>query len=348
MTDYLYRLPAEWEEHEATLLAFPHEDKDWPGKYQAVKWAFVDLIRKITNYEPVILIVKSESFREKVKRILIRAHINLSRVSFIIHDTDRSWMRDSGPIIVKNSHNETKALHFKFNSWAKYHNYSKDSKVPAAVASYLNIKLLSVLYKGKHVVLEGGAIEINGSGTLITTEECLMDQELQVRNPGFSKKDYENVFREYLGAGNVVWLGKGIEGDDTHGHIDDICRFVNRNTVVAARETNRNDKNHKILEENLERLQDARLENKEKIQVVTVPMPGRIDFENLRLPASYMNFIFLNGAVLIPVFNDKNDYIALGIFNELFPDREIVGINAVDLVWGLGTLHCLSREIPAL
>lgn len=346
MTENLYRLPAEWEEHQATLLAFPHEGKDWPGKYQAIKWAFIDLIRKISIYETVILIVKSEAFRERVEDMLIRAHTDLNRINFLIQDTNRSWMRDSGPIIVKNLQNKSEALHFQFNGWAKYRNYHKDIKIPEALASYLKVPLIPVSYQSKKVVLEGGAIDTNGSGTLVTTEECLMDQRVQTRNYGFSKKDYENVFKEFMGISNVIWLGKGIEGDDTHGHVDDICRFVNRNTVVAARETNRKDKNHYILEENLERLQDARLYNNEKVNVVTVPMPERIDFEDLRLPASYMNFIFLNGAVLIPVFNDKKDYLALGIFNELFPDRDVIGINAVDLVWGLGTLHCLSREIP--
>jgi agmatine deiminase len=295
----------------------------------------------------VVLVVKSDRFRGKVEEMLKRAHTDTNRVSYIIQDTNRSWMRDSGPVIIKNLQNDAEALHFQFNSWAKYRNYNIDRKIPEVVASYLNIPLIPVVYQGKKVVLEGGAIDINGTGSLITTEECLMDQDVQVRNPGFSKKDYENVFMEYLGVRNVLWLGRGIEGDDTHGHVDDICRFVNRNTVVAARETNRKDKNHPILEENLERLQDARLENNEKIHVVTIPMPGRIDFENLRLPASYINFIYLNGAILVPVFNDKKDYIALGIFNELFPDREVLGIHAVDLVWGLGTLHCLSREIPA-
>lgn len=340
------RIPAEWEKHQATLLAFPHEGKDWPGKYQAVKWAFVDLIKKITFYEDLILIVKSDAFRTKVEDMLVRAHVDISRVKYIIQDTNRSWMRDSGPLIIKNQNNEREALHFQFNAWAKYRNYHKDRKVPEVLSDFLKIPLIPVSYNLKQVVLEGGAIDINGSGTLITTEECLMDQSVQVRNHGFTKKDYEKVFKEYMGIDNVIWLGKGIEGDDTHGHVDDVCRFVNRNTVVAARETNRKDGNHHILEENLERLQDARMKNNERINVITVPMPERIDFEDLRLPASYMNFIFLNDAVLIPVFNDKKDYIALGIFNELFPDREVRGIHALDLVWGLGTLHCLSREIP--
>lgn len=181
----------------------------------------------------------------------------------------------------------------------------------------------------------------------MTTEECLMDSRVQVRNPGFTKRDYEKVFLEYLGVTNTIWLGKGIEGDDTHGHVDDICRFVNRGTVVACRETDRKDKNYRPLEENLERLQDARLENGEALNVVSVPMPARLHFEDLRLPASYVNFMMINGAVLVPVFNDSNDCRALGIFSDLFPKHTVIGISAIDLIWGLGTLHCLSREIPA-
>ena len=340
-------IPAEWEQHQATLLSFPHNHLDWPGKFQAARWAFVDLINKITRYEPVMLVVKSSGHQSYVENLLNRAHVDKEKVSYIICDTDRSWMRDSGPVIRKSDKGEREALHFKFNGWGKYDNYRKDLAVPPVIARYLTIPLIQVSYNNRNVVLEGGAIDNNGNGTLITTEECLMDQVNQVRNPGFSKSDYENIFRENLGIRNVIWLGKGIEGDDTHGHVDDICRFISRNIVVAARETNRKDGNHFKLEENLERLQDACDASGEKINVVTIPMPARIDFEKLRLPASYLNFIYLNEALFVPVFNDRKDYLALGIFHELFPDRDVIGINATDLVWGLGTLHCLSREIPA-
>jgi len=347
MTATIKRLPAEWEIHDSTSLSFPCEGRDWPGKYQAVKWTLIDIINKISRYESILLLVISEKQKSSVTNMLLDAHVDTGKVHFIIQDTNRSWMRDSGPIIIKNNAGMQEALQFHFNGWAKYRNYHKDRNVPASIAAYLDIPLLPVTYNGKQVVLEGGAIDTNGCGTLITTEECLMDQDTQVRNPGFLKSDYEKIFREYAGITNTIWLGKGIEGDDTHGHVDDICRFINQNTIMAARETDRNDENHRRLEENLERLQDARLENKQKVNVVTIPMPERIIFKELRLPASYMNFIFLNGAILVPLFNDKKDYIALGIFNELFPDRDVIGINAVDLVWGLGTLHCLSREIPA-
>lgn len=339
------RFPAEWEKHQATLLSFPSEGRDWPGKYHAIKWAFVEMIKKVTTYEPVILVVKSDELREKVAGMLEQAHVDPAVVSYIIKDTNRNWMRDSGPAIVKTAGGGREAVQFGFTGWAKYKNHKKDQGTPAAVASHLGLPLVQATYKGKLVVLEGGSIDVNGCGTLITTEECLMDPLLQVRNPGFSKEDYENVFREYLGVTNTIWLGEGIDGDDTHGHVDDICRFVNRNTVVAVEELDTTDPNHHKLAANFEILKNARLENGEKLNVVKMPMPTRLDFEDLRLPASYVNFLMTNGCILMPTFNDKNDYKALGIMTELFPDRDVIGISAVDLVWGLGTLHCLSHEI---
>ncbi len=345
MSNLTRRFPAEWEKHQATLLSFPAEGRDWPGKYHAIKWAFVEMIKKVTAYEPVILVVKNDELREKVAVMLEQAHIDPSAVSYILKDTNRNWMRDSGPAIVKTANGTREAIQFGFTGWAKYKNHKKDQGTPPVVASHLGINLIQAKYKNKLVVLEGGSIDVNGCGTLITTEECLMDPVLQVRNPEFSKQDYENVFREYLGVTNTIWLGEGIEGDDTHGHVDDICRFVNPNTVVAAYEPNSTDQNHHKLEANLEILKNARLENDEKLNIVKMPMPARLDFEDLRLPASYVNFLVTNGCVLMPTFNDKNDYKALGILNELFTDRDVIGINAVDLVWGLGTLHCLSHEI---
>ena len=334
-------------ETQATLLAFPHDGRDWPGKYGAIQWAFVEIIRKVALYEPVLLVVKSPAHRDRVAAMLMQAHADADNVRYIILNTNRSWLRDSGPIVVQRGDGKREALQFRFNGWAKYPNYRLDVKIPAAVAGFLKIPLTQARYKGKPVVLEGGAIDVNGAGTLITTEECLLDAKTQVRNPGFSKEDYETVFKEYLGVTNVIWLGKGIEGDDTHGHVDDICRFVNRTTVVACVEANRKDINHQRLLDNLERLRSSRLEDNTKLEVVPLPMPGRMDFQDLRLPASYVNFLITNSCVLVPTFNDPNDCMALGILSELFKGRRVIGIHAADLIWGLGTLHCLSREIPA-
>ncbi|WP_417381013.1 agmatine deiminase family protein [Gimesia sp.] len=347
MSEITRRLPAEWEPQQATLLCFPHNGNDWPGKYEVIKWAFIELIRKVAEFERVLLIVKNDEQQQRITRMLKQAHANTKQVRFILQNTNRSWMRDSGPIVVQRSDGKREALQFRFNGWAKYPNHRLDWQVPPAVAKNLKLPFTEVCYQGRPVVLEGGAIEVNGKGTLITTEECLLDQKTQVRNPGFTKEDYAAIFKEYLGVTNVIWLGDGIEGDDTHGHVDDICRFVNPRTVVACMEANKKDANHRRLEQNLERLKSARLEDGSKLKVVEIPMPARLDFEDLRLPASYVNFLVTNGCVLVPTFNDPNDAIALDILSALFTDRRVIGIHAVDLVWGLGTLHCLSHEITA-
>lgn len=345
MTTNNRRFPAEWEKQQGVLLCFPHNGNDWPGKYEAVKWAFVEFIKKVATFEEVFLMVADENQKEKVSIMLETAHVDLSKVSYIIQKTNRSWMRDSGPIIVKNGEHR-EALNFNFNGWAKYKNIQLDKHVPAKVGEFLNIPVTQVIYKGKPVIVEGGAIDTNGRGTLLTSEECLMHPDIQVRNPNFSKEDYEAVFKEYLGITNVIWLGDGVEGDDTHGHIDDLCRFVNEDTIVTIVETDPQDHNYKPLQDNLKRLQNAKLENGKSPVIVALPMPKRLDFEGLRLPASYANFLILNNSVLVPTFNDSNDRVALNILSECFPDREIIGISCTDFIWGFGTLHCLSQQIP--
>ncbi|MFT5251778.1 MAG: agmatine deiminase [Flavobacteriales bacterium] len=346
MTENNRRFPAEWEKQQGILLCFPHNGNDWPGKYEAIQWAFVEFIKKVSLYETVFLVVADEKLKEKVSDMLERAKVDLKMVSFIIQKTNRSWMRDSGPIVIYNG-KEREALNFNFNGWAKYKNYQLDKNVPATVASSLNLPLTPVMYKGKPVIVEGGAIDSNGRGTLLTSEECLLHPDIQVRNPGFTKEDYEAVFKEYLGITNVIWLGDGIEGDDTHGHIDDLCRFVNEDTIVTIVETNPEDKNYAPLQDNLKRLQNSKLENGKAPVIVALPMPKRLDFEDLRLPASYANFLILNKCILMPTFNDANDRVALNILAACFLDREIIGISAIDLIWGFGTLHCLSQQIPA-
>jgi agmatine deiminase len=346
MTENNRRFPAEWEKQQGILLCFPHNGNDWPGKYEAIQWAFVEFIKKVSLYETVFLVVADEKLKEKVSDMLERAKVDLKMVSFIIQKTNRSWMRDSGPIVIYNG-KEREALNFNFNGWAKYKNYQLDKNVPATVASSLNLPLTPVMYKGKPVIVEGGAIDSNGRGTLLTSEECLLHPDIQVRNPGFTKEDYEAVFKEYLGITNVIWLGDGIEGDDTHGHIDDLCRFVNEDTIVTIVETNPEDKNYAPLQDNLKRLQNSKLENGKAPVIVALPMPKRLDFEDLRLPASYANFLILNKCVLMPTFNDANDRVALNVLGACFPDREIIGISAIDLIWGFGTLHCLSQQVPA-
>ncbi len=341
------RFPAEWEKQQGILLCFPQNGNDWPGKYGAIQWAFVEFIKKIAAVEAVFLLVANEKLIEKVTGMIEMAHVKTENVSFIIQKTNRSWMRDSGPIIVKNGKNGREALNFNFNGWAKYSNYQLDKLVPSKVASFLDIPLTQAMYQGKPVIVEGGAIDSNGKGTLLTSEECLLHPSIQVRNENFTKADYEAVFKEYLGITNVIWLGDGIVGDDTHGHIDDLCRFVNEDTIITVVESDPKDPNYKPLQDNLKRLQQAKLENGKSPNIVCLPMPKRIDFDNLRIPASYANFLILNKCVLVPTFNDPNDRLVLNILADCFPDREIIGISAIDLIWGFGTLHCLSQQIPA-
>mgnify|MGYP001104454421 FL=1 len=339
------RFPAEWEKQQGLLLCFPHNGNDWPGKYGAIQWAFVEFIKKVALVETVFLVVADKKLKEKVEGMLETAHVNTKNISFIMHKTNRSWMRDSGPIIVKNS-NKREALNFNFNGWAKYHNFQLDKLVPSKVSSHLNMPLTQVTYKGKPVVLEGGAIDVNGKGTLITSEECLLHPTIQIRNKNFTKVDYEAIFKEYLGISNVIWVGDGIIGDDTHGHIDDLCRFVNEDTIITVIESNPKSKNYKPLQDNLNRLKKAVLENGKSPKIVELPMPTPLLFDGIHIPASYANFLILNQCVLVPTFNDVHDREALNIIANCFPTREVIGISAIDLIWGFGTLHCLSQQIP--
>lgn len=339
------RFPAEWEPQEGILLCFPYNGNDWPGKFGAIQWAFVEFIKKVSLYEKVFLVVADAALEAKVSEMLEKAAVDLVKVVFIHHRSNRSWMRDAGPIVVYNN-GKREALHFNFNGWAKYANHRLDGYVPPKVAQKLEMPLIPCIHNGVPVVLEGGAIDVNGKGTLLTTEECLLDEKIQVRNPGFTKADYEAVFKEYLGVTNVIWLGNGIVGDDTHGHVDDLSRFVDAETIVTVVEDNPKDPNYEPLQENLARLKSATLENGKSPKIVTLPMPAPLYFEGLRLPASYANFLILNNCVLVPTFNDAKDRMALDIVAQCFPNREIIGIAAVDLIWGFGTLHCLSQQIP--
>lgn len=339
-------MPAEWEPHASTLLAWPANSQDWPGKFSAARWAFVEFVRHLAAAETVRLAVNSDADEKTARRMLADAHANVSAIEFHRFPLDRGWMRDISPCFVQDAHGHRRCVRFRFNGWAKYDNYKRDMLWAEQIAKVLGIPSEEAKNKKNVVTLEGGAIDSNGRGTLITTEECLLDQYCQVRNPGFGKKEYKECFKKYLGISNIIWLNEGIMGDDTHGHVDDLCRFVNPNTVVCCRETDSNSQNYRVLEENWERLQGARLENGKKVVPVALPMPAPLYFRNVLLPASYANFYIANGIVLVPTFNDPNDRIALGILSELFVNRCVIGIHAVDLVWGFGTLHCLSHEEP--
>ena len=343
-----FEISPEWEPHEATWLGWPHNKSDWPGKFSPIPWIYGEIARYISRGEKVRILVEDKEHQKKAEGVLKSVDANFENIEFFKIKTNRGWMRDSGPAFVKNGKGNISCINFKFNGWAKYDNYKKDEKLPKFISEKFKLKRIIAEHKGRNVVLEGGSIDSNGKGTLLTTEECLMDDKVQVRNPGFTKKDYEEVFNKYLGITNTIWLGKGIAGDDTHGHVDDLCRFVNKNTVVLVQESDKNDDNYKILKENRERLEDAKLEDGSSLNVVELPMPSPVVFKGERLPASYANFYFSNYAVLVPTFNDPNDKKALGILSELITDRPVIGIHSVDLVWGLGTLHCLTHEQPML
>ena len=338
-----FRLLPEWSNHIATWIGWPYNKSDWPGKFSPIPYVYAEIVKYISPGEKVRIFVQSNDHRLKAEKVLKDSNGSLENLEFFIKKTDRGWLRDSGPMFVKNG-SETIALDFKFNAWAKYDDYKLDNKIPSFISKKLNLTSIVAEHNGKQVVLEGGAIDTNGKGTLITTEECLLDEKLQTRNPGFTKQDYFEVFKKYFGVTNVIWLGKGIVGDDTHGHVDDLCRFVNEDTVVLVQEKNAADENYSLLNENRERLQNIYLPNGSKLSVVLLPMPSPVIFKKQRLPASYANFYISNYAVLVPTFNDPNDRIVLGILSDLFPDRKVIGIHSVDLVWGLGTIHCLTKE----
>ncbi|HSW53651.1 MAG TPA: agmatine deiminase family protein [Ignavibacteriaceae bacterium] len=341
-----FKLPAEWNNHEATWIGWPYNKSDWPGKFSPIPYVYAEIVKYISRGEKVRIFVESKEHKLKAEKVLKDCNVSLSNVEFYIKKTDRGWLRDSGPMFVKEG-KQIVAVDFKFNAWAKYDDYKLDDKIPQFISEKLKLKKVIAEYKGKQVVLEGGAIDSNGKGTLITTEECLLDDKVQTRNPGFTKRDYFEVFKKYFGVTNVIWLGKGIIGDDTHGHVDDLCRFVNEDTVVIVSEEKPSDENYKLLHENKERLKNIFLPNGSKLNVVPLPMPSPQNFKGQRLPASYANFYSSNYAVLVPTFNDPKDRIALGILSELFTDRKVIGIHSVDLVWGLGTLHCLTKDQPA-
>ncbi|MBZ5543845.1 MAG: agmatine deiminase family protein [Acidobacteriia bacterium] len=344
-----FRHPAEGEPHEATWIGWPANRTDWPGKFAPIPWVYAEIVRKLAPGEIVRVLESTRLHDASARRVMKRVGIDPSRVEFFRFPTNRGWTRDSGPIFVRRERPrpEVAIVQFGFNAWAKYPDWRKDSRIPERVARALRFRMFRAVVKGREFIFEGGSVDVNGRGTLLTTEECLLDPVTQVRNPGLSRKEIETALRTYLGATNVLWLGRGIAGDDTHGHIDDICRFVGPRTVVHCREDDPADPNYRPLEENRERLEGMRLEDGAKIEVVPLPMPAPLYLDGQRLPASYANFYIANAAVLVPTFNDPNDRIALGTLSELFRDRPVVGIHAVDLVWGLGTLHCLTHEQPA-
>ena len=379
-----YRMPAEWEPHAATWLAWPHHQADWPGKFEPIPWVFAEIIRNLAKYERVELVVNDAAAARQARRILERADALSDNIRFHHWPTNRIWLRDSGCIFLKHhqptlgwpesrdsllqsesqqGHELTRsvksprnakasapecpiALKFRFNAWAKYSNWRFDEKIGVLMAKVARAQEIRPVAIGTRIVLEGGSIDVNGAGTILTTEECLLSKE-QERNPHMVRAHYEKAFADYLGAPHTIWLGRGIVGDDTHGHVDDLTRFVSKSTVVTMVERSVKDANHAPLQANLRRLQSARDQDGKQLTVVELPMPQPVVFEGRRLPASYANFYIANGVVLAPVFNRPSDSIALNTLAELFPTRAIVPIYSGDFIWGLGAMHCMTQQQPA-
>ncbi len=328
-------MPAEWEPHEATWIAWPHNREDWPGRFGPIPWVYGEIVRKLSRVEKVRILVRDRELEQKARRVLSKVGSNMDAVEFLELQTNRVWMRDSGPLFVKNRRGELALTWWLFNAWAKYDDYELDAQVPGAIARHLKLPA-----RQTNMVLEGGSIDVNGGGLLLTTEECLLSP-VQARNPGMLRDEIEWCLCEFLEVTRVIWLHNGIAGDDTHGHVDDIARFVAKDTVVAAWESNRDDANYEPLRENVALLRAAGL------RVIRLPMPEPLYFAGRRLPASYANFYVANGLVLVPTFNDPNDRVALSVLAKAFPDREVAGINCTELIWGLGALHCMTQQQPA-
>jgi agmatine deiminase len=339
------RMPAEWEPHDATWIAWPHHEPDWPGKLAPIPWVYGEIVRVLHRHERVEILCHDEQVRHDARTVLGAHGVDPSGFRLHVVPNDRVWLRDSAPTAVQDAHGAIALVNWRFNAWAKYDNYARDERIGEAVAQLTGLPRITPVRPdtGSPVVLEGGGIETNGEGILLVTEEWLLS-DVQVRNPGLSREDYEQVFRDYLGVRQTIWLGEGCVGDDTHGHIDDIARFVAPDILVLAHEEDPADDNHRRSVDNIRRLE---LATGNAIKLVTLPYPRPLFMNGERLPASYANFYIANGVVIVPTFNDRNDRVALNTLASLMPDREVVGIHAVDLVWGLGTLHCLSQQQPS-
>ena len=343
-----FRMPAEWEAQKSVWIAWPYNKEDWPGLYRYIPKVILEIISKISKHQKVNLIINGES--RNVKK-LIKLN-KIKNINFHKIKTDRIWLRDSGPIFLINKRIKDKIiLDFKFTGWAKYKNFKNDNKINNKIGKIKNLRRISPQIKKnsitRKVVMEGGAFDVNGSGSILLTEECLLSK-VQERNKNFKKKDYEKLFRKYLNIKNFIWLKKGIVGDDTHGHVDDITRFVSRSTVMTAVEIDNKDKNYENLNENLKILKKSKNEKGKKIKIIKVPMPSPIFIENTRVPASYMNFYICNKSILLPIFKVREDNLAIKIFKNYFKNKKIETVDCSNLIWGFGAIHCMTQQEPKI
>ncbi|HEY5823837.1 MAG TPA: agmatine deiminase family protein [Cyclobacteriaceae bacterium] len=337
-----YFFPAEFAPHTATWLSWPHKEASWPGKIETIYPRYVEFIKRVAEGEKVNINVVNEAMKQKALRHVTEAGADLNNVQFFIHPTNDAWCRDHGPAFLINPLEKKKMIvDWGYNAWGgKYPPFDLDDVIPTLIAKHYNIPVVN-----PGIVMEGGSVEFNGKGTLLTTRACLLNPN---RNPELNQKQIEEYLVNYYGVNHILWLGDGIIGDDTDGHIDDLTRFVNEDTVVTIVEENKKDENYKILQDNLKELKSLRLENGKQLNIVELPMPSPVVYEDQRLPASYANFYISNKYVVVPTFQDKNDGRALNILQGCFKDRSIIGIDSTDIIWGLGSFHCLSQQEPAV
>jgi agmatine deiminase len=340
-------MPSEWEPHRATWIAWPHHEPDWPGKLAAIPWVYAEIVRVLAAHEHIEILCHDEGVQGDARRTLDAHGVPARRVRCHIVQTDRVWLRDSAPTGTVDDDGRIVLVDWAFNGWAKYDNWTRDAEIGNAIARITGLERVDPRRpSGERIVLEGGGIEVNGDGLMLVTEEWLLSN-VQVRNPGMTRGDYERVFADWLGVTRTIWLGEGCVGDDTHGHVDDVARFVSADTIVVAVEDDPRDDNHERSADNLKRLEHAARDLHRPLRIVTLPFPRPVVMNGERLPASYANFYIANGVVIVPTFNDPNDRLALNTLASVMPTRHVVGIHAVDLVWGLGTLHCLTQQEPA-
>ena len=339
-----YRMPAEWEKQKSTWIAWPHNKKDWPKKFRSIPPIFAEIISKICRSQKVNILIENKKDKKKINLLLKKFLTNVKNIDFRVCKTNRVWLRDSFPIFVKNKSNQKVLLNWGFNAWAKYKDFYYDNKICDKIKNSLSLKSVEPVAKNKRIILEGGSIDVNGKGLLLTTKECLQSK-IQERNPGFKKKEYENIFYKFLGIKKVFWLNKGIVGDDTHGHIDDIARFINEKKIFVAYEENKSEANYKMLKENYQILKKSI--RKKNLKIIKIPMPDPKYIDGVRVPASYLNFYIANKIVLVPVFNDLKDKKVIKVFKKHFKNRKIIPIDCSTLIWGLGAIHCMTQQEPS-
>lgn len=332
--------PAEFAPQRAMWLSWPHKEESWPGKIDTIYPVYAQFIKLVAEGQRVCINVADDKMKAFAEKHLQLVGTNMGQIDFYLHPTNDAWCRDHGPAFVVNYEKKEKAIvDWGYNAWGdKYPPYGLDDVIPTLIGEKLG---LQVFHPG--IVMEGGSVEFNGKGTLMTTKACLLNPN---RNPNLNQGQIEQYLHDYYGADHFLWLGDGIEGDDTDGHIDDLTRFVNEDTVVTVVEENKSDENYEVLQENLDLLSTLRLQDGKQLNVVELPMPAPVVYEDQRLPASYANFYIANKYVVVPTFRDKNDDKALDILSGVFPDREVVGLDSTDIIWGLGSFHCLSQQEP--